>query len=230
MTPRLKRLFLGVTVGLAVLAGGLWILIRTLGAREYLYAGKTIYYWQERMNSPVSEVSNETRLVIETRIVPRLRDVMLHDDHDSKLRIALVEQLNTLPGVQIYYSPADGRRAQAAAALGSLGPHAQAALPDLLSVIDGKDEAVRVPAVNALGQIRTRPETVIPRLIACLDDPQDGMAVAAVESLGKFGPLSRPAWPKLIPLLKIRDKDMRKAMSDALPQIDPEEAAKVLPK
>jgi hypothetical protein len=223
-------MFLGVTVGLAVLVGGLWILIHTVGAREYLYAGKSIYYWQERMNSPVGEVSNETRLVIETRIIPRLTDVMFHDEYDSKLRIALVAQLNSLPGVQIYYSPAEGRRAQAAAALGSLGPHAQAALPDLISVINGKDEAVRIPAVYALGQIRSRPETVIPRLIACLDDPQDGMAVAAVESLGKFGPLSRSVWPKLIPLLKIREKDMRKALRDALPQIDPEEAAKVLPK
>jgi len=226
MIHRLKRVLIGVVVGLAGLAGGIWILIHTLGERDRLYQGKPLVYWQARMDSPIAAVSNETRVVIETQIVPELTDAMFHDTTDSNLRLALIEQLNNLPGVMIYFTPAAGRRAQAAGALGMLGPHAQAAVPDLIKVLQGHDEAVRVSATTALGQIRSQPDTVIPLLISYLDDPQDGVPEAAVESLGDFGALSRPAWPKLIPLLKMRDKDMQHALAIALKQIDPEEAAK----
>lgn len=212
---------------MAVLVVGVWILIHTLGDRDYLYRGKPIYFWQAQMTSPVATVSNETRVVIQTEVIPKLTDVLFHDTHDSRLRTFLAEQLNSLPGVTIYCTPADGRRAQAAAALGELGPQAQAAIPDLIKIIKSKDEAVRVAAVGALGPIQGQPETVIPLLITCLADPQDGVPGAAVESLGSFGALSRPAWPKLVPLLKIRDKDMQKALRVSLKQIDPDEAAKL---
>ncbi len=227
MNPRLKRILAGVVAGLVIFAGSVWVLIHTLGEHEPIYQGKPIGYWEARMNSPVAEVSNETRIVIATRIIPQLTKTMFHDTRDSTLRRALVDQLNNLPGVTIYFTPAEGRRARAAGDLGSLGSRAEAAIPDLIKAIRGKDEAVRVAAVSALGQIHGQPETVLPLLTSCLEDPQSGMPDAAVESLGSFGPLSRPAWPKLIPLLKIRDKDMQRALKIALKEIDPEEAAKV---
>jgi len=220
-------MLIGVAAGLALVAGGAWVLIHTLGEREYLYEGKPLFYWEGVMNSPVAEVSNHTRVVLETQAIPRLIDVMFHDSQDSKLRLGLIEQLNNLPGVQIFYVPSEGRRAQAAGALGSLGFCAQKAIPDLIKVIQGKDEPVRSAAVSALGQIKGRPEVVIPLLTTCLSDPQDGVPEAAVESLGAFGALSRPAWPKLVPLLEVRDKDMQRALKIALKQIDPDEAAKV---
>jgi hypothetical protein len=227
MIPRMKRVLIGVAAGMGILVIGVWTLIHTIGDHDQLYAGKPIYYWQQQINNPVAAVSNETRVVVETQIIPQLTDVMFHDTQDSTLRVTLVEQLNNLPGVLIYYTPASGRRAQAVGVLGSLGDPAQKVIPDLIKAVNSKDEAVRVAAVSALGQIKAQPDTVIPFLISSLSDPQDGVPEAAVESLGNFGSLSRPAWPKLIPLLKMRDKDMQRALSIALKQIDPEEAAKV---
>ena len=227
MIRRMKRVLIGVVIGVVVLLGAFWTLIHALGERDYRYNGKGFDYWQNQMNSAVPAVSNETRVVIETQIIPHLTNAMFHDTQDSKLRLALIDHLNNLPGVTIYYTPAEGRRAQAVDALGALGPRAQATIPDLIRILKGKDEAVRVAAVNALGQIKSQPDTVIPLLISSLDDPQDGIPPAAVEALGNFGALSRPAWPKLVPLLKLHDKDMQKALASALKQIDPDEAAKL---
>jgi HEAT repeat protein len=178
------------------------------------------------MNSPVPALSNDTRVVIQTVVIPDLTVTMFYDTHDSKLRSSLIDELNTLPGVNIYFIPAAGRRAQAAASLGTLGPQAQVALPDLIKALKGSDQAVRGAAAKALGEIRSQPETVIPILVAYVDDPQDEVPPAAVEALGNFGALSRPALPKLIPLLKKPDKDLQRALRIALRQIDPEEAAK----
>ncbi len=227
MIQRVKRVIVGVVAGMTVLILGTWILIHGLGEHEDRYGGKPLIYWQDRMDSPVPAVSNETRVVIETRVIPRLREQMFNDTRDSKFRLAAIDQLNKLPGVTIYFTPAEGRRAQAAGGLGALGPHAQAAIPDLIQVYKGRDEPVRIAAITALGMMKSQPDTVIPLLISALDDPQDGLAEAAVESLGDFGARSRAAWPKLVPLLKLRDKDMQRALKIALKQIDPDEAAKL---
>jgi len=211
---------------MGVLVVTVWILIRTLGDHDRLYHGKSIYDWANQMNSPTPGVSNETRTVIQTTVIPDLTSTMFNDMADSKLRLALVEQLNLLPGVTLFYTPAEGRRALAVASLGSLGPQAQVAIPDLIKALKGTDRAVRGPAAKALGDIHCQPETIIPLLTAYLDDPQDDVPVAAVEALGEFGPLSRPALPQILPFLKKQDKDLQHALRIALKQIDPEEAAK----
>ena len=71
-----------------------------------------------------------------------------------------------------------------------------------------------------------QPEKIIPLLESYLDDPQDGVPEGAVEGLGLFGSLSEAAVPKLLELLKLPDKDLHAAVTMALKQIDPEEAAK----
>ncbi|HVV72354.1 MAG TPA: HEAT repeat domain-containing protein [Verrucomicrobiae bacterium] len=227
MHQRLKRILIGVIAGMAALVGGFWILIHTVGEREPRFEGQRLEYWQAQLESRDTGASNTAKAIVQSRVIPRLSDIMFHDTKDSKLRLAVIEELNKLPGVMIYYTPAEGRRAQAAGSLAAFGPSAQVAIPDLIRVIKSKDEAVRVAAVSALGPIRGQPETVIPLLISCLGDPQDGVPVAAVESLGYFGAGSRPAWPKLVPLLKVRDKELLRALKTSLRQIDPEEAAKL---
>src|ERR1043166_3287332 len=130
MIQRVTRVLLAGIIGLALLAGGIWVLIHSLGEREPLYDGKSIFYWQSQMNNPASSVSNQARVVLQTQVVPRLTQVIVHDTQDSSLRLALIEQLNKLPGVTIYFTPAPGRRAQAASALGNLRSHAQGAVAD----------------------------------------------------------------------------------------------------
>jgi len=223
---RLKRVLLGVAIGFGVLVLTVWILIHTLADHDRLYHGKSIYDWANQMNSPVAAVSNESRVVIQTAVIPDLTATMFNDLVDSKVRLALIEQLDMLPGVNLLFTPAEGRRAIAAASIGSFGPQAQIAIPDLIKALKSNDRAVRGAAAKALGDIHCQPETIIPLLTSYLEDPQDEVPVAAVEALGEFGSLSRSAIPKMLPLLKQPDKDLQRALRIALKQIDPEEAAK----
>jgi len=134
--------------------------------------------------------------------------------------------LNGLPGVTIYFTPADGRRVGAAGTLGQIGPLAQKAIPDLIQALKGGDAAVRGPAARALGEIHGEPDRVIPLLMSYLDDPQDGVPEGAVEGLGEFGVLAKAAVPKLLEMSKAagQDKDMLGALSIALKRIEPEGA------
>src|SRR5438128_10997287 len=111
LIPRLKRIVVGCAIGLFVLALGVWVLIQTLGDHESKYQGKPYRYWAEAANHSPPALSNEARVVVETQIIPDLLQTMFHDTRDSSLRSVLIENLNGLPGVNIYFTPADGRRA-----------------------------------------------------------------------------------------------------------------------
>ena len=226
MFQRSKRILLGVGIGMGVLILTVWILIHAFTDRDRSYHGKTLYDWAAQMNSPVAVVSNETRVVIQTVVIPDLTAIMFNDMVDSKLKMTLIDQLNRLPGVNLLHTPAEGRRAVATESIGSFGPLAQPAIPDLIKALKSNDRAVRAPAAKALGDIQCQPETIIPLLTSYLEDPEDEVPVAAVEALGEFGALSRSAFPRMIPLLKNHDKDLQHALRSALKQIDPEEAAK----
>jgi HEAT repeats len=226
MLPRLKRILLGVAIGAAVFAAAIWILIVALGEHQTRYAGRPLNYWLDGVNSRDASVSNQVRQALATEIIPKLTWAMFNDTNDSRLRLALIEQLNNLPGVNIYFATADGRRVFAAQELGAFGISARAAIPELVQAVKGKDSIIRPAATRALGQVHGEPELIIPMLIASLDDPQDDMAEAAADALGGFGPSAKAAVPKLIPLLKAPDKDLRHAATQALKQIAPDEAAK----
>lgn len=196
---------------------------RTIGDREVLYQGKSLYDWSEQIKSQNTTASNQASLVLNQEIIPRLTKTMLEDTNDSRLRMALVENLNTLPGVNIYFQVADSRRAEAAGGFGEFGPPAEAAGPVLLQALQGRDLAVRGPAAVSLGKIHAKPEVVIPLLIKYLED--DGLRESAAEALGEFGSLSKAAIPKLLVLFKVPDKDLHHSVGEALKNIDPEVAA-----
>jgi HEAT repeat protein len=182
-----------------------------------------VEYWRERLNSTDATASNQANTLLNTEIIPRLTNTLLHDTNDSRLRLALVERLNSLPGMAIYSTTADGRRVGAAAELGDLGSAAKATGPALLEVLNGHDEAVRGAAAVALGKIHYQPERVVPLLIALLDNPD--LNDEAADALGEYGPLAKAAVPKLIPMLKAPDKDARHAATVALKKIDSAAAA-----
>ena len=227
MIKRLKRILIASAIGLVAFAAGIWVLVRMLDESLPRYQGKPLYHWVKQANSPDAAASHAAEVVINTTILPQLAETMFHDMNDSQLRLTLIEQLNTLPGVNIYRTTAYDRRAEAARLLGEIGPHAKAAIPDLIKVLNGKDPAPRATAALALGQIRAEPDTVIPFFMKLTEDPQDGVPEAAVAGLGQFDSLSKPAVPKLLKMVKGPDKDMQHAAGIALRQIAPEEAAKV---
>jgi HEAT repeat protein len=223
---RRRTLVIASLIGLGICAGGLVVLVRALEPSVSYCEGQPVAYWLGQVNSPEVGVSNRACGVLNRAILPKLIDTMFHDTNDSQFKIALINHLNDLPGVDIHFEAASRRRVEAAQMLGTFGPPAKAAIPDLVKAIRGNDAPLRIHAAVALGQIHSEPETVIPLLIGLLDDPQDGEPEAAMQALGDFGSLAKAAVPRLVPLLKSREKDTRHAASAALRQIDPEAATK----
>lgn len=218
-----KSLILGLALGLAVAAGLFWGLINALADREPSYAGKSLDQWLAELDSGDAARSNHACVILNGTIIPELSDQILHDTNDSAVKLTLVHALNGLPGVRIVSVLAATRRSNAAQALGKFGPPANAAVPVLLQVVNGKDHAPRAAAVTALGQIHSSPDTVVPVLIASLSD--NDLNDSAAEALGQFGSLAGAAVPKLMPLVHSREKELRRATILALPKIDPKAAA-----
>jgi hypothetical protein len=222
-----QRLLVASAVGLALCTGGIWVLARSLDEDLPRYQGQTLFYWLKRADSQDVTASNQACLVLNSSVIPRLTQTMFHDTNDSRFRLALIDQLNALPGVFIHSTVANDRRVAAALALGQIGPRAKATIPDLVKVLRGNDPAPRPAAAFAAGRIHSEPETIIPLLAALLDDPQDGVREMAATSLGEFGGLSKAAVPQLLELFKLRsDKDLNNAVAVALKQIDPGAATK----
>jgi HEAT repeat protein len=203
-----------------------WALIHILQEREPLYEGQPLWVWLERAHSSDSALKSQARTVVDSEVIPRLREVMFQDTRDSRVRAWLAETLNNLPGVQVYYTPAVGRRMRAVQDMGGLGLLGRAAVPDLLRALGGQDQAVRPAAARALGQVGTDPQVAIPLLISLLDDPHEGVPESAVGALGDLGSQSRSALPRLLEMSKIQDKELHAAVAKALRQIDPDAAAR----
>jgi HEAT repeat protein len=226
MKKRIIRISIGVLVGMFIVVAGVWLLSRTLGNHDTLYAyeGKSLNGWTQQLESHDAGASNQAYETLNRQIIPQLVDKMFHDTNDSTVRVSLIETLNGLPGVQINYAKAEARRSWAAGYLGRIGPPAKAVVPSLIQALKGSDAVLYEPAIRALGKIHSDPGVVIPLLIPYLtnDDLNDEAATA----LGNYGSLAKEAFPKILPLLHARDNDARAAARVALKQIDPEAAAK----
>jgi HEAT repeat protein len=224
MIKRLVQLGLASLIGLAGLAGGIWVLARILEDRPTLIQGKPAYYWLEQLQGRDSASSNQALTVLNSAIIPACGSQLLNDTSDSSFKLGLVDKLNALPGIHIVCVPADGRRAAAAATLSEFGPAAAGAIPVLLQVLQSKDDAVRGPAALALGKIHQEPNRIVPLLIKCLDDQE--INAEAAEALANYGKAAQAAVPKLTTLLPVRDKELHRAVQIALKAIDPDAAAK----
>lgn len=222
---RLVRLLICMVIGVGILVGGIWLLCRSLEDRDVLYQGKSRYYWSEEFKKRNPATTNEVVRVLNQEIIPRLTKTMFEDTNDSPFRISLVDNLNALPGIHIFYQVADGRRADAAAGLGEFGPWATSAIPALLQAFQSQDAVIRVPAAISLGKIHAQPDFIIPLLINNLE--KEDFNESAAEALGEYGNLAKAAIPKLIALLPVRDKDLHHAIQEALAKIDPEKAARL---
>jgi hypothetical protein len=219
MKKKVLRMSLAVFLGLGILAGVVWVLTKTLGEREALYHGQPADYWSEQLTNTDATAREKATGVLTSEIIPHLTQVMFCDTNDSSLRLRLIENLNSLPGVTVYFRTADGRRAQAALCFGDFGAAARPAIPVLLQALKSNDDAVHGPAISSLGRVRSDPETIIPLLLNYLDGKELNAEAAA--ALGEFGTLAKGAMPKLVPLLKIPDKDLHHAVVAALQKIDP---------
>ena len=223
MKKRQLRIAAGVFAGVLLIVGTVGLLTQTLGnLADPTYSGQTFTYWKEQLEKGDAGASNKASEIINTLVIPDLVNTMFHDTYDSKLRLGAIDALNGLPGIEIKYIDADGRRSSAAWALGELGPAAKTAIPELIKALESKDPVLQKPSISSLGRIRSEPEKVIPLLIPYLAN--DNLDVPAAGALAEFGSLSKAAVPKLVPLLKSREKDEVAAAKAALKKIDPSAA------
>ena len=92
-------------------------------------------------------------------------------------------------------------RRTAVVALGEKRSVGRDAVPQLVEVLEDKDEAVRREAARALGKIGAA--AAVPSLVVALNDaPDDLVRVSAAEALGRIGPRAAVAIPALIAALK----------------------------
>ena len=224
---RTLRMSAGVLAGLCVLVAGTWILSRAVGNHETMYQGKSLYYWSVQLTNQDAGASNKAAAVLYSRIIPHLTNQMFSDTHDSKLRLALIDELNTLPGIQIDFVGASSRRVQAVMDLASFGSRAKSAAPALVEALKRQDGVLCEPAAGALLSIEADPQAVIPALIGCMVDDKGHGRSDVVEALAQYGPRAKAAVPILVKLLKDRSsKEIIRAVPRALRRIDPEAAAR----
>ncbi len=219
-----------IRIGLAVLGGvaagvlAIALLARLLTDGEILFQGRNLAAWRSDLASPNAAVSNAAYGTVTGQVIPEILRAMREDQTDSVVRATLVGWLNRLPGVDIQFVPAEGRRSYAAGSLGDLGPVAAGAVPALLAAVAGRDEAVRNTALLSLGRIGCDPDHVLPVLQKCLGDKE--LRAEAANALGHFGPLAKDSLPTLIVLANIKkDKETRAEAAKAVKLIDPAAAA-----
>ena len=210
---------------MGILVGGVLVLGKVLATPTWEFQGRNTAAWEHDLMSGDVTLSNRSRTVLDTEIIPKLSFVALQDTNDSAFKLSLVNALNGLPGVRIHSLNYKARRAQALKELGKFGPAAHSANPVLLQILASHDdEPLRGSAAEALGQIHSDPNVTVPALTACLEntifDDQ------AAEALGHFGSLAQSAIPKMLPRLVLGGKEAKQAVLVALPKIDPESAAK----
>jgi hypothetical protein len=116
---------------------------------------------------------------------------------------------------------------QAAFTLGSLGGHAEAAIPQLIDALWHGGVFTRQAAAKALGDIASRPDLVVPELIVFLRDATSSEAVQhAAEALAAFGTRATEAVPhilhKLVPALAVCDHTQAWLLVYAIHAIDPD--------
>lgn len=179
---RILRIAGILVVGMGVVVVGIWVLSHTLGTHEARYQGKGLDFWREQLGSREVASSNQAYTVLNTLILPQLTNQIFTDTNDSSFRVALIDGLNRLPGMNVLFVPADGRRVQAVTELGSLGPVAKPATPAFMEVLKRKDDLLCGPAAEALVKVQADPELMIPALLECAVDPEGHGRADVVEA------------------------------------------------
>lgn len=128
------------------------------------------------------------------------------------------------------HHPEEDGRYIAVFALSRLGLRAQPAILFFIQCLTNTCEIIREEGAAGLGQVGQQPGIAVPALMKYLESartsPNSFEARAAVSALGKFGTNAKPAVPLLLSFLNHPAADVREAVTNYLPAIDPEAAAR----
>jgi HEAT repeat protein len=107
-------------------------------------------------------------------------------------------------------------RSAAATALGTLGPVARDAVPDLAVAVNRGDIEFRLVAMKALENIGKPAVPALPSLAVALRDVSPRVRSEAARVLGRFGPLARAHAAALERLADDPDSEVRRVANEAL--------------
>jgi HEAT repeat protein len=125
-------------------------------------------------------------------------------------------QLNLRPWIDRLGDDDPKRRLQAAMVLGSLGPQASIAVPELTGLLEDRYAQVRRVAALALGEIGPEAAAAIPALSRCVTDADEAVRRRAVVALGGIAANDRGTVGVLILALRDDSALVRRCAAAAL--------------
>jgi HEAT repeat protein len=125
--------------------------------------------------------------------------------------------------------PDEDGRYIAVFALRTLGPGAEAAIPFYVQCLTNRDNTIRNEAAVGLMKIPEQIETTLPALLnyfAAIEPSGSWELESGIGLMGLLGTNAKPAVPRLLSLLSHERSGVREAVTNHLPWIDPEAAAR----
>lgn len=176
-------------------------------------------------NPGVGEAAFNALLQIGGRAVPELIDSLPRVDRDSRRDIAhLLGQIGDTRAIpSLVHTVWDKEPLVVQAALRAFQTMGERAIPGLVTLLQHKDERIRIASAWALGEIGNR--EAVPALIKAMEDRKSpSLRQQAADALGRIG--YAEAVNPLIRALGDREKEVRKEAADALRKIGSPEAVK----
>jgi HEAT repeat protein len=203
-----KRLFLGLIVGLVVVAVAAIFLdptyvLRGTLRREVFFRGRPASYWSSALKSTDPATQEESLRALSeggSSAVPVLV-ALLNDKSAGSWGSAEV-------------------RWRAADILGRLGPEGKEATPALMEALSDKDMHVRTVVAGSLAALGQPPPEAIPHLVTVVE-MGDLSSAAAAKTLSLYGPEARVAIPALLAALKAKEGELRWNAARTLGKIGP---------
>jgi HEAT repeat protein len=241
-----------LVVGLAVLAGTAWLILRLpdwLIARPQ-HEGRSSASWMADLDTPDPDKRREAIFALGAigadagEAVPALAVILLEDPEGRTRNAAALALTKMLPAsrqaVPAMTQALDDKdrfvRMNVAMALSRLGTDARPAVPALIRAIKNEDNKTNLNAFThtiqeisalALGRASAGSADGVPALTEALEAATTPtMRMAVVRALGAVGPEARPAVPRLRTLLDDKDRDVREVAQEALKRIEDRPAPK----
>ncbi len=158
-------------------------------------------------------------------LLPILRKAMEDSDMDSSVIVPALEVFAEMgdAGVPPLMEAMKHEKTcyWACIALGSMGPKAKAAVPEIAKATASKDPAMRMQAVIALGEIGPDAKSAEPELIKALSDEQNSVRYGAAYALGRIG--AKEATPELVKQASSADPFLKMIAIWAVAKINPDD-------
>ncbi|HEX7771588.1 MAG TPA: HEAT repeat domain-containing protein, partial [Pyrinomonadaceae bacterium] len=210
--------------------------IRTTAEAELVHgAGRSLPLLRRLLNTDNEELQLETFEIIRQigpPAIPLLLELLRHQQVDFR-RFAADAFIDLTPDT-VSIQPALRRAlrdedsmvaADAARALGALGPRASPSVLALVKALSHEEPHVRIYTAEALASIGPKAAAATKHLARALDDPIPGVRWAAGEALSSIGPAAQSAVPQLIEALKDEFLYVRICAAGALGSIGPKAQA-----